>query len=892
MSDKHDQTSNCSRTPRFSYFLQISNVGLLGILFVAPYFMGGRDALGRLVFISFTLVFAGAWLVHQCLQSQARWRRSAGQWILLGAIAVLALQLAPLPQTMRDWLAPGNVELLPVWSSDNRGEQSTLTGWNSISVAPSATLGAVSMCLAYGMLYLVMLQRIRRIDDIERDIRWLSLAGAAMAVVALLQYFVPNGKFLWIFDHPYRQAFDVQASFENRNHFAHMMALSIGPLCAWLCMKLCRGSRAAAIRISTERPTDDRAQVRCPVWIVAIALGVVLFAGFMSLSRGGALALATAGLVFAACSYAFRIVQDKRLVGAAAAITLALGVTFFIHGHDRVTSSLDDFASLSAEDLDERGIRRELWHTNWLAFSARSRIGFGVGSHLDFYKTFFPKSPSVEFSHAENGYLQVASEAGIPGIALLATAIALCGFWFVRAFRKASSNRALVCLAAVAAALAASLVHSLVDFVWYIPACMSWTVILIALLCRLGQMSLAEKRENLLESTIPRAGWAGAAACLTLIGGWMICDRTPPALAASHWHEYLKLSEQLTQTEVAEADSALNTSESERAQIKSQLVMNMMEHLQACVAHDPSFSRGHFRMATISVRRFQQLQRHATNPMALAQIRDAAIASGFASRQALNEWLDRAVGPHRKLLDTALWHTRRGLQLGPMDGEGYLLLANLCFLEGGGESATSNYVAQALKVRPHDGYVLMAAGKEAALVGDLETAASYWQRAYHSGPTHRFALVSQLAEQAPVALLLEMFQPTAKQSAPFFSHYMKTKNPSELSILCDYFYATASRQSATDSGELWYTLMRGYQSATRYQNALNCGHNAMLQSPEDVNYRTQFAAILIQIQNYEKAEEHLRWCLQRRPNDPRIAELLQRAVKAKHARVARSNSRL
>ena len=49
-----------------------------------------------------------------------------------------------------------------------------------------------------------------------------------LAVVGVAQYLFGNGKFLWIYQHPYRDTFDaVQGPFIDKNHFAHLLALGV-----------------------------------------------------------------------------------------------------------------------------------------------------------------------------------------------------------------------------------------------------------------------------------------------------------------------------------------------------------------------------------------------------------------------------------------------------------------------------------------------------------------------------------------------------------------------------------------------------------------------------------------------------------------------------------------
>ena len=91
----------------------------------------------------------------------------------------------------------------------------------------------------------------------------------------------------------------------------------------------------------------------------------------------------------------------------------------------------------------------------------------------------------------------------------------------------------------------------------------------------------------------------------------------------------------------------------------------------------PDDARTNFELAGCCLRLFELHQQDAVNVMSLGQIRDAAVESHFSSRQALDEWLARAVGEHVKYLDAALQHTHRALALCPLLGEGYLYLGEL-----------------------------------------------------------------------------------------------------------------------------------------------------------------------------------------------------------------------
>ena len=108
----------------------------------------------------------------------------------------------------------------------------------------------------------------------------------------------------------------------------------------------------------------------------------------------------------------------------------------------------------------------------------------------------------------------------------------------------------------------------------------------------------------------------------------------------------------------------------------------LISRLDDVVYWDRDNARAHLELAECHLRLFEQIQRTAENPMSLANLRDAAIQSRFCSREALKQWLSQAVGAHLDHLPQALQHVRQALRLSPLQGRGYVYLAELCFLEG------------------------------------------------------------------------------------------------------------------------------------------------------------------------------------------------------------------
>jgi hypothetical protein len=216
-----------------SVLLRVVDAGLCGVIFIAPYFFGGRHDLGRLVFVSIVAVTAVAWCLRQAMLPAARWPRTTAHGLLLLAAALITLQIVPLPA---DWLAkisPRTAELLPLWTAS--ADATTQLGtWQTISLAPHETTKALAMLLSYGLLFVVVSGRISDHTDIRRVLTWIGIASAAMALFGLAQYATSGGKFFWFYDHPYRStAQALTGPFINRNHFASCLVMGLGPLIAF-----------------------------------------------------------------------------------------------------------------------------------------------------------------------------------------------------------------------------------------------------------------------------------------------------------------------------------------------------------------------------------------------------------------------------------------------------------------------------------------------------------------------------------------------------------------------------------------------------------------------------------------------------------------------------------
>lgn len=861
--------------------LRLVDAGLLGVLFVAPLFMGGRGEIGRLIYIALVCGTALCFLARQCLLAEARWRWSGLEWMLLAGLLLIVLQLAPLPAGVLRTLSPHVPGLLPLWTSQ-AGAETQLGSWNQLTLAPSATRAGLTTFLAHGLLFLVVLQRLGDVSDIKRLVRWLAIAAIGMAALGLAQFLLGNGKFLWIYEHPSRSTLGaVKGTFQNQNHFAHFLALGIGPLLWWL-HRLWTAAPRESFAFGS-RSWDRHAVLKQSL---TIGLGLVAFAGLLTFSRGGVLAMFAAAVI----SLGLLIRQGalgKKSWMAIGGLSLVVAAALTIYGYEPLANRLSTLRD--SRSLDElcRG-RDALWAAHLKAIPQFVWTGAGVGSHPYIYPTYMEEDFDVEFTHGESGYLHQLVETGLSGLLLTLAAAALLGYWCWHAAHLPTGAESSLLAVALVPGLAASALHSFADFVWYIPACLSLTIVLAACLCRLYQLTQDGQRDACLqppagwqsglrrwilaggEVAAGRTAWIVATAALALLAAGVVSSRLPSALAAPHWEAYLKLARQTRQVDPSE----------DPRQTADRLTA-MAEHLAKTLRHDPHHPRANLRRAALDLRQFDQRQQVSENPMPLNQIRDAALASQFPTRAAQDQWLTLVTGENRCLLDQALQHAQRALRLCPLQGEGYVYLAELAFLYSNSPQLKHEFVEQALHVRPHSGVVLFAAGGEAALVEDNQRALAMWKQAFHLDPEQQLRIIELLAAQMPADVFLEYFHPDRIALGRLYHFYRQQAAVDAARFVGLRLAAECERDAlqaeSLDAAALWDQAGHVYAFLNDPSQAVRCARQAALLTPDHFARRQRLAVALLKNDEYEEAVSQLQWCLRRRPDDPGLQQQLEQA---------------
>ena len=897
-----DETlSGAGRQPIFSsdvnqlgaMLLKIVDGGLAGCIFLVPLLLGGRQALGQLVLVALAVIVASAWIIRQCIARQGIWRRSAAGLVLAAGALLIAMQMVPLPAPYLERISPHTAELLPLWSAAAADTgASNLGQWSQISLTPVETENSLVLFLAYGMLFWVTLQRIRTVQDVERILRWCAMSAVLTATFGLIQFATSNGKFFWVYEHPYAGTDDAaKGGFTNRNHFAHFLALGIGPLIWWIQHSL-RKWRSGKKDAFVDAPNDNR-PAELTAGLAAAALILILLASLMSFSRGGVIVVSAAVLISVAVCYRAGTLGG-RFASILVTVALLIGLAFSVVEVDGV-DRLGELTSGSLETLDKGAGRRTIWAATIKAIPDYLTMGSGAGSFREVCPMYIEWQPdSVHYSHCENGPLQVALETGIVGVSLLGLGILICAFWCAGGLLTAPNRRTFVCVGAVSASLVVSLLHSAIDFVWYVPACAAMVAILAAAACRLRQLGGEENARAAYRADLPRPVAGIIAVVILVLGGWMVGTRLGPLMAEQHWvnHNMLERAAASVMLEAGEIleDDGLSVSREpvpnpwqshDEALLETE--RKMAAELEQVIGWNPNHATAHLKLSAAYLRLFDLAQQdNAVNVMPLSQLREAAIASNFDSKQALDEWLAQAInGPHARYLRLSLDHARAGLSLCPLQGEGYVYLSETLFLEGPRNSDNAACLDQAIKVRPFDGTVLFHVGQATVLAGDMERGLEYWRRSYDCGRAYQRQVIRWLAGRIvpnslgeDASLLIEVFEPDLYGLRCMYNRYRRLALPGELTPLL-----TARSQKAREdallamkesrleeASEYWLEAMSMRVEMDDYVGGLTCAQEAYRCNPHDFRARYKLGCLLAGQGRLAEAEEHLDWCFQRRPD--------------------------
>src|SRR5882757_7379318 len=305
------------------------------------------------------------------------------------------------------------------------------------------TYSLLLLYASYGMLAFIVTQSLKRSSQVRQLAAVLCCYGLVLASFSLLQGIAPNGKLYWIW--PLEQGGLIYGPYVNHNHYAGLMEM-LTPF---------------PLVLALSRHTEGNRKLFV-AGIAALMAGTI----FLSGSRGGMLAFAAQVIVL---TVLLRKRGDwKQSVAMGVFLTVMIGFLIWLGGNE-LTRRLASIQSEARQELTG-GVRMTIDRDSLRMVREKPLLGWGLGTFPVVYPQFRSFYTKFFVNEAHNGYLQLAVETGVAGLAI--------AVWFlVTTFRGAAAKlqnwtetvNGTLTVAALLGCVGI-LVHSFLDFNLQIPA--------------------------------------------------------------------------------------------------------------------------------------------------------------------------------------------------------------------------------------------------------------------------------------------------------------------------------------------------------------------------------------------------------------------------------------
>jgi len=844
-----------------------STLGLLGALAIIPIHFAGRSATGQLLFLVAALGAALICLGEAFLRGRQLERVpfSISIWWMLG-FGVVLFQVVPLSSGWLTSLSPQvwemvrNVEHVPKLSST----------WKTLSLEPSGTLLGLSTFCGYSLIFWTAWQVLQTPRDLQRVTWGIGFVLAAYALQAVAQQLLPNGRYLWLWTHSIGQADRyVCGPFSNRNHFAQFLILGIGPL-LWLGLR-----EVFAPNQSDEQNSRYRRQLTHGTVAMGLA-ACLLIVALATASRGGAMA--------AGCALATAVILMglARLISAG---TLAALAIVLIGGGSVLTQSSVGHTLIARFLNSETVSRLTIWQANWEVWQDFFWFGTGIGTHADAHLLKMTvRDPDHIFTHAESGFLQVASETGVVGLVVLAgfllTVLGRAGWaWF-----RQRSPAGRMAAAGLLTAFAGHLPHAMADFFWYTPACMAVVTVWGAAACRLVGYREEEWQgaTEAVGSSMPASKLRYALTALVLIGlaGWGIDQRIPAWRAEAARESYLRL---VHFEEESLAELAMTSAESIDILDPVQTEQQKLDLLRQASKADPGNSALREALAAAHVKLYDTLQRKTEDGLTLTRVRQhlAADFAGPPSRRA--QQLRESAGAPAAHLLAARRHALTCVSRAPLKSNAWLQLARLSCLEDNSSEVAEERRQQAKLTRPLDGRVELERGLEQLISGDPLAALETWETACELTPPLRRQIIDLLGPKMPATILIERYHLALDDLLYLSQKMLEWKRDNQIAIVREAIVQhLADRQTSGEElpARESEILGRALLDLGRLGEAADQSATGLEAHPQSFHLKQLRAQILFEQGEFAESAELYRWCLTRKPDDASLERRAKAAIDA------------
>jgi O-antigen ligase len=378
-------------------------------------------------------------------------------WIVPFLCLVL-LQRIPLPVRVVTSLSPNR--LIP-------GVQTTLglgvAHWATVSVYPHDTLLGFFKLLAYLAAFVLAAYSFEAGEGKNVLMPSLMILGALEAAYGMVQYLTGYQKIFGFTKQFYTD--DATGTYINHNHFAGFLELVI-PFAVMMIFYNLQSRSAKGLREGPPSPGGRHpSPLPPPILLYVFLLILLLLAVVFSRSRMGILSVLTSLILMAFLGW---LGGGRRIWMVITLLVIACAMIYAVWiGLDPVISR---FEALAPSSLEDPAGRVAVWKQASGIIRDYPAAGTGLGTFVVAFRRYQSTALDMLIDHAHNDYLEMATDTGILGAALLFIPILGLLVKMIRAYVKAHNRYRRSVLLACIGGSAALLIHSVADFNLQIPA--------------------------------------------------------------------------------------------------------------------------------------------------------------------------------------------------------------------------------------------------------------------------------------------------------------------------------------------------------------------------------------------------------------------------------------
>lgn len=432
---------------------------LIILLFTAPLLFGTVEPWSLAIMEIMCILLFSVWVMWQVRNGQMRVAFVRPPLLIpLGIILGIAVvQIIPLPPAFVKILSPQTYRVY----SDAALSPGNLP-WLTLSLYPHATVLEIIRLISYLCVYFLTLQLLRDPKSMDRATAALLITGVFVSFMGMFQLVSWNRKVLWLREFHDGLPF---GPYFNRNHFAGLMEMLI-PVSIGLAIYLLpsvkndRGVKAAV--------SDFLTDVNANKLILTMASVIIMItAFFLSLSRGGIVALSLSMLFFGIMLLLRSSTKGRGWAIVCIFLVILFSVGWF--GWKPMIGIIEKFESLKNRE-GSMVSRVNNWKDSVGMVRDFPLFGTGLGTYEHVYPRYRTVPGELKWEHAHNDYVEGAVELGIAG--LMAGIYALGAFYLMmfRVLRQRKSLGSRLLGIGGMTGITAMAIHSLMDFNLHIGA--------------------------------------------------------------------------------------------------------------------------------------------------------------------------------------------------------------------------------------------------------------------------------------------------------------------------------------------------------------------------------------------------------------------------------------